>query len=383
MASKNPSSPTKAPASPSSSGASHASASRVRRNHTTQTLKADLQKVSAARGNVHTTRLAFLCRFSGDDTGAADDVTTMAKLMGDDFNFQVEQHVVRKNTMIPLGPLLNACSKFVETHHNAGQTSLLVFYYAGHGKAVDGKLVLSSGNSRLEWAAIASSIFNNNSDHMKGLDVLTIMDSCFSGLATRSQSIRTIQVLSACGPSDETRARASGISFTQRIHRSVHALKHAPISIPALFEHLSQNKRKSVPQPQLVTISGTAPIVLIHKSLGLHNTMPSLPQSVKSKINVLVKLVLDGQPTDMYALFKEAIKDLPYQLHVEVSIVYETDQSVGFILRMSWETMAWWGMVADLDFVMVTVGDSLMPKPFSLQSRAENITYRQGGPAKQ
>lgn len=75
--------------------------------------------------------------------------------------------------------------------------------------------------------------------------------------------------------------------------------------------------------------------------------------------NVLVKLTLQGHRHD-YDIFKKAIEDLPDIMKVEVTDAYETTQSIFILLNMSWESWAMWTMVADLEFVGITPGPSLL-----------------------
>jgi hypothetical protein len=82
-------------------------------------------------------------------------------------------------------------------------------------------------------------------------------------------------------------------------------------------------------------------------------------QKVKEK-HVLVKLILNGHGHDALAQFKTAIQDLPDIMKVEVTDAYETDQSIFLLLNMSWESWVQWSMAADMEFVGVTCGPSLI-----------------------
>ncbi|KAJ5160173.1 uncharacterized protein N7482_007177 [Penicillium canariense] len=215
---------------------------------------------------------------------------------------------------------------------------------------------MTSGAAKVEWQPIHEQLLGCDNDLFENIDILVILDCCFAGLASRTESRRTLQILSACAADSKTRAR--------------------PISVPALFQFIEDHKPKEAPHSLLKTLGGTSTIVLIPQSSQTQRLLPTLPPNMHTRTSVLVKLVLDGKPSDMARLFQSAISDLPSRLHVEVKDAYETDASVGFILGLSWESLALWGMVADLEIIMVTLGPSLIHTLAEVQAAGENLPPR-------
>lgn len=78
----------------------------------------------------------------------------------------------------------------------------------------------------------------------------------------------------------------------------------------------------------------------------------------------------------MLKMFQSAISGLPSRLRVEIKDAYETDQSVGFILALSWEALVYWGMVADVEVILVTLGPSLVHTLTEIPSTGENLPFR-------
>lgn len=316
-----------------------------------------------------------------DDTRADDDVATMVKMM-DYFGIKHETHIFRTTEREPLmgwrltSRINQILGKCIETEEN----SLFVFYYVGHGQIFNGELHLGSNvQAAVPWPDIKHHLAKNLDD-MRKIDVLAILDCCYSGAATRSQGQRTMQVLAACGPTETASARGQKISFTQRVFRAAGTFwTQGSVTTAALFQEIQKDddkrektqRKKNMPlSPKAVmeTLGGIRPIKLVFasterptsssspQSLSLSPTSP--PDRKATAKHVVVRLTLKGEG-DEVEVFKRAVKDLPDAMKVEVIDAFETDSSIFLILHMSWECWALWTMVAKLEFIGVTRGPSL------------------------
>lgn len=338
---------------------------RVPLVHQLPVLKAELKKVAAARGNVYAQKVAILVRWEDDNTGAEEDLMTMSKVM-ETFDIQWTKHVLETTDPIPGWTLGDKIRKMLLDCCHSKLHSLFVFYYAGHGIIEDNNLSFASFQKRVSWSNIRTQIASNeNADALRRVDVLGVLDCCYSGAATRAQTSRTFQVMAACGPDEVTNPRGQKFSFTMRFFRAVQQFKHqSSVTTAALFQEIQRQKPRTAPNAVMVTLSGIQPITLVFKDHGTPSRIPHLSPHVNEK-HVLVKLTLHGHsqvPGHKAVLesFKTAIQDLPTNMKVEISDAYETDQSIFLVMRMSWEAWSLWTMVSHLDFIGVTLGPSLM-----------------------
>jgi hypothetical protein len=323
--------------------------------------------VAASRGNVHARKVAILIRWENDNTGAQDDVVTMGKAM-ETFDIQYTEHILKAKDAFPGWNLQAEIRKMILDLCDSKLHSLFVFYYAGHGTIVDGNLFFAQGGKRASWSDIRGDFFSEQ-DALRNVDVLVVLDCCYSGAATRTraQPSRVIQVMASCGPNEGTNPRGQKVSFTMRLFRAVQHFKgQLSVSTAVLFQEIQRQKPRTAPNAVFETLSGTQPIRLVFKDHTSSSRIPRLSSHVNEK-HVLVKLTLHGHSqvpghSDVLESFKSAIKDLPPNMKVEISDAYETDQSIFLIIGMSWEAWCLWSMVTHLDFIGVTLGPSLMSR---------------------
>ncbi|CRL26464.1 Peptidase C14, caspase catalytic [Penicillium camemberti] len=344
--------------------------------HHLPALKAELNQVATARGNVYAKKMGIIIRWDGDNTGAEEDAITMSRVM-DTFNIQCTHHILKTSDPIPGWTLTDKIRKMILDCCNSKLNSLFVVYYAGHGTIVDGNLYFAMGEKLVSWSKIRADLNSyEDTDAMRRIDVLGVLDCCYSGAATRAQNSRTFQVIAACGPKEGTNPRiGQTISFTMRLFRAVHHFKgqaSASMTTAALFREIQRQKPRGAPNAVMETLSGTRPITLVFKDRTISSRIPRLSTHVNEK-HVLVKLTLHGPSQarghsqalgHRYVLesFKNAIQDLPANMKVEISDAYETDQSIFLIIGMSWEAWALWSMVAHLEFIGIILGPSLMSR---------------------
>ncbi|KAJ5130534.1 uncharacterized protein N7515_006573 [Penicillium bovifimosum] len=108
------------------------------------------------------------------------------------------------------------------------QHYVIVFYYAGHGAIIDDVLNSVSGKpgtASVPWPAIKQELFHD--PDLKKMDVVAVLDCCYSGAATRgsSSSQRTAQIIAACAAHEWANPRRHKIPFIQRIFRAVQKFK--------------------------------------------------------------------------------------------------------------------------------------------------------------
>ncbi|KAJ5181122.1 hypothetical protein N7491_000677 [Penicillium cf. griseofulvum] len=355
------------PSDPVSPTTSHHSApvsfpSRAPQVHHLPVLKADLEKVAASRGNVYARKVAILVHWENDTTGAEKDIITMGKVM-EIFGIQYTDHILKAKDVTPSWNLSAKIRKIILDCYHSKLYSLFVFYYVGHGSIVDGKLHFIQGGKRASWSDICADFFNEQ-DAVRHVDVLGVIDCCYSGAATREPALKVTQVIAACGPNERTNPRGQQVSFTMRLFRAVQYFKgQSSVSTAALFQEIQRQKPRNAPLAVFETLSGTQPIRLVFNDRPFSSGIPRPLLHVNEK-HVLVKLTLHGHSqiphSEVLESFKNVIQDLPPNMKVEISDAYETDQSIFLIIGMSWEAWALWTMVAHLDFVGVTLGPSLM-----------------------
>ncbi|KAF3392782.1 hypothetical protein F1880_008821 [Penicillium rolfsii] len=186
--------------------------------------------------------------------------------------------------------------------------SLLILAYAGHAMPEDTngqiKPVAGPGRQNIQWSYIREHFFSPYTYLMKNVDILGILDCCYSG-ANRSKIDRTCQVLSAWGRSDTTRSRAGGASsFTQRLYRAAKNLSKNGKSFATneeLVLETNLDKQSAAPAAQLTFHGGVRTIAIPFKGTsstsvqqGLKNLTLSSPEGTSA--SVLVKVSIAGPP---------------------------------------------------------------------------------------
>ncbi|KAJ5773280.1 hypothetical protein N7457_008176 [Penicillium paradoxum] len=339
--------------------------SKAARVHHLRELKADLKKVATARGPVYTRKVAILVCWEDDDTGAKQDLITMSGVL-EDFGIQCTNHMLRTADETPGWTLSHKIQQMLLDCAHSKLQSLFVFYYAGHGTIVDGKMSFVSNSKTVSWPSLYA-IFTSEED--ANVHVLTVLDCCHAAGATRSQTPRTIQIIAACDAEETTSPRPQKVSFTMRLFRAVqHFRGQSNVTTAALFQEIQRQKPRTTPSAIMETLSGTQPINLIFKDHTAPSRIPRLSSHTKA-VHVLVKLTLHGQSqvpghSELLPSFQTAIRELPANMQVDVMDAYETDQSVFFLMGLSWEAWSLWTMVAHFDFIGITLGPSLMDRHF-------------------
>ena len=348
-------------------------------------LQKRLQEVAEGRGHVYAHKFALIVYWEDDDTNASDDARTMETLLKDVFAFPTcVTFILKKNDRGPGWSLLKEFRKLLEQHHDMTQHSLFVLYYAGHGKIRGDRFCLAGKRSSIVWSMIKGVIFEDHDDEVQNLDVFSILDCCYSGKADRAETNRTTQILAASD--DITQKRHVGqISFTQQLHRAIHALRSRcpeAITSASLFDEIKQDCGRKKFKSVLITDGGKKPITLTFRPprTASPTASPSrIPIRVqhRSKYSVMAKITLHGEIT-AFSSFAKMIRNLPQNMTAEIVEAYKTDQSFFCLMHMDFESFALWDMVTELQVVDVTIGESLKKMDSHLEETSikENVPFR-------
>jgi hypothetical protein len=375
----NPSDPS-SPSNPSSPASAKASNPPKK---TLPKLKASLEKVVFARGNVYTRKTAVIFYWDDDDTGATKDAESLKAVLTDSLDITPEIHVLKTKDLTPAwtvrGILNDLLAKF---HCYPPSTSgdpiktFFMFAYIGHGKIVsNGQLAFaSSAGKTVTWSTIQHALFNED-DTLKDVDAFCFLDCCYSGTA-RSHIERTSQILAASGAKEFARSRNEGISFTQRFSTAIRALQNrgGPMMTTAsLFEEIMKHKPGNAATPKLSNLGGIKPISLPFKKIT--PASPSQrpiqsPSTGTTEKHVLVKLTVDGQSHEALREMHEAIRVLPAEFKVSIVEAFQTDRSALILLRMTWEAWARIDAAVPLDIVGTVIGPSLLQEKRGLSLQA-------------
>ncbi|KAJ5899152.1 hypothetical protein N7495_003896 [Penicillium taxi] len=330
-------------------------------------LKKDLQKIADAHRKIYDAKIAILVRWKDDNTGAEADCQTMIDLFRKlQINYQV--YIIDPAHRDYGAKTTNQVNQMMERCHSFNRDTLAIFYYCGNGADHNGVLNFASKGSLISWLFIHCELFENKHLYPK-VDVLAILDCCYSGLATQGSVIgQSHQILAACQPSEIAKMRSpQSISFSQRIFKAVMYIKSRQMtaSTSEIYDQLVTDLPKSAPEPILKIICGVAPITF---DLNLAGPSPGGPPSrippsiiMKKTQNVIAKLVVTGDIKNIPELFNQSIRNLPPNMSVHIIDCYEIDKSALFLLRMSYEALSWWQMVVDIERIGIAIGPSLKP----------------------
>lgn len=335
-------------------------------------LKASLEKVISARGNVYAEKTAVIFYWEDDDTGAEKDAESLKAVLVDCFGITPEIHSLKNKT-----PAWDAgCVIFdlLRKFHPPTFTStgdlimtFFMFAYIGHGKRdSNGELALvSSTGKTLPWSTIRSQLFSDKG--LTHVDVFGFLDCCYSG-AARDQLQRTLQILAASGEKEYTRSRTAGVSFTQRFASAVASLRNRSdplMTTASLFADIMAQKPPDADTPHFSSLGGIHPIALPFEKAGTTPGSPSQQPGQSHSTDtmekhVLVKLTVNGQAGEVLNEVHDAARGLPASWKVSIVEAFETGCSALLLLRMTWEAWARIDAAVPLEIVGTVIGSSLL-----------------------
>ncbi|KAK9366732.1 hypothetical protein V1509DRAFT_596728 [Lipomyces kononenkoae] len=324
--------------------------------------RANVQKAVATRGATYHTIKVFIFRFEDDATGADRDAKTFSGCMQDVFGIDdVEDLVIEKTSK---SPFLVVNERIVANVSKlAGARSLLIVAYIGHAivESNELQLISESGSQKMLWSWVHNYLVSPE-DSIQSLDMLVVLDCCYTGSAVRAGGNRAVQVLAACDcdAHSTARSRESGVTFIQRFRTAAHVIRNAGnllVNVESLFGELQRSKAPKTPDAVHRIIGNARPLVLPIKR---SSTTLEQPVSSSTATNVLFKLSLAGEPTDVLSEFVALIKTIPPEFKVTLENAYEST-SVVFLCRASWATFARLRSTLDCVFIAAVKGASLVP----------------------
>lgn len=366
-------------------------------------LKSALERPVKARGKTYSQITAFVCYWDDDNNCAQEDGETFSHMMADLFGVASQTFVMNHENPVPGWDLGDRLHQEVMSKHCICKPTLFIFFYAGHG-TINQLNELSFTATKKENFVPWRTIDRELSYHTYPMDTFCILDCCYSGTAIASNPMTT-HVLAACGSSAFARSRVNGISFTQRVARTMRKLSHSgkiSISTDEIFDAVQNETPRGCYMPRFSSHNGVNPIVLpFHVtststppspriSSSGHASSSSLGPALHSRplsqlpsgreTHVLVLLVLEGNPKLVVQDFEKVVENLPAKFKVKITDAYETNASAGVFVRMTWEAYARFSSSVELDALLPVIGPSLIHthelREIPVRAGRENIPFR-------
>ncbi|KAJ5893621.1 hypothetical protein N7495_005312 [Penicillium taxi] len=334
-------------------------------------LQAQLNQVCNDRGKDYHQIHAIIFGWTKDNTGASLDMDRLELAMKIAMNVKANKFQIPADKSWPTEQLFNALGVvFRESIKTPHLRHLLVLAYIGHGysDAAKGLTFESSKKKYILWSWIKSTLENSTPN----LDICVVLDCCYSGMARREQMQQTISVLAACGEKETARARCSSPNripkrtFTQRLSQEIirgQRFNKGKLALTTLYSQLKEATLKTEPQPRLICLGGTHPIVLPLVEMNTAGmVIPSSPLTATAgqKTNVIAKLIIDGNDRETAEGFKDMFASLPRKYQVEVVNAYQNTHSILLFITMSWEAWGLLSMILDLKPVAEVIGPPLL-----------------------
>jgi hypothetical protein len=333
-------------------------------------LKSKVQLAINARNECYVSVAALILYWEKDNTGAKEDADHLESTFQKFLNITATKVMIPNNhydhdrfVQIEMGKMRDR-----EFDPIAPARCLFIMAYIGHGEQGDAGGVSElrlcqdlTGGKSVSWQELQRDI------REPFIDFLGILDCCAAEFRpTRNTNPRSIQVLAACGPTEEARTRNSRITFTQRLCGELKReaqFKKSSITVDALFDNLRTNISPNTARPQLLTYGGVKPIVL-NLRLGTDPSTSHIPRSrpplQSLHHHLLAKLTLGGQGAGTVREFEQLILTLPAEYKVVLVDAYKTTDSVLILARMSWSTWARLSRVIDIKPIEDIIGNSLV-----------------------
>ncbi|KAK9244355.1 hypothetical protein V1506DRAFT_554750 [Lipomyces tetrasporus] len=346
-----------------------------------------LRETVEGRGATYQRVKALILRFEDDASGADQDAYTFSSCMHDVFGIDdVEDFAIDKTSQSPRFDVLERI--VAKVRQLLGARSLLIIAYIGHGiidmESNGLQLLSESGSQKIDWSLIHESILASTDGSLQNLDVLAVLDCCYTGSAVRAGAKRAVQILAASDRHTKVRSRTDGVSFTQRFRQAAYALKHAgnlSVNVESIFGELQRLKPSKAPDA-VYNIIGNAHLLVFPLCHRSSSNPGNLEESSNNETSVLFKITLTGRPSDVILKdFQQLSKTIPPEFKVTVERAYESN-SVLLICRASWETFARIRATLDCVFVGAIKGPCLVQDAVpqkSTRSFGDDIQNRQVG----
>lgn len=324
-------------------------------------------------------------------------------MMADLFGLASQTFVMNHENPVPGWDLGDRLHQEVMSKHRICEPTLFIFFlrWPRYDQSTQRTSFTATKKEKfVPWRTIDREL----SYHTYPMDTFCILDCCYSGTAIASNPMTT-HVLAACGSSAFARSHVNGISFTQRVARTMRKLSHSgkiSISTDEIFDAVQNETPRGCYMPRFSSHNGVNPIVLpFHvtststppsprisssghaSSSSLGPTLHSRPLSQLPsgrETHVLVLLVLEGNPKLVVQDFEKVVENLPAKFKVKITDAYETNASAGVFVRMTWEAYARFSSSVELDALLPVIGPSLIRthelREISVRAGRENIPFR-------
>ena len=204
---------------------------------TREELEAQLQTAINQRARQYDRVVGFAFHFANDDTGSKQDVDHFRHILKMLGGSEPDVHVVQ-GVKKSQRKLENSFRKKIDDLLDLDGRSLLLVHYAGHGTVVNGELMFTAGGHRskaISWPELVRNTTSRKSiEDNDPLDVLFIIDSCYSSTATRKPkdaTERVVEVVAAVNSSgtalenDPSNPRTQTRTFTSKLADYIALLK--------------------------------------------------------------------------------------------------------------------------------------------------------------
>ncbi|KAI9755826.1 MAG: hypothetical protein M1815_004607 [Lichina confinis] len=152
--------------------------------------------------------MTFHVRFGLDDSGTESDWRAFASMISALGYPSPVEVVIENNESLPDLVVGGLVDNIIRKCNASAGRSLVIGHYSGHGMSIDDTLFFSNatGSQKFSYPNSLGRIADRNHDGLTQTDALLLIDSCYSGLATRDgqRASRIVEVCSAVDASEFT-----------------------------------------------------------------------------------------------------------------------------------------------------------------------------------
>ena len=183
-----------------------ASSSVVPSDQQLKTLRSTLETAIAHRGRYYSDFLTFAWRFAADDTAAYRDTAHFQNMLKALKLPSAQELVVPKDDRYPAWTVQDAVRQLLRNRTKISGRVLIITHYAGHGVLGDDNQLYftsnSSGSAKVRFESTIGQLASQDQP-LADTDIVLILDSCFSGTATRATNIedRSVEIVASVGQS--------------------------------------------------------------------------------------------------------------------------------------------------------------------------------------
>ena len=323
--------------------------------------------------------ITFHIRFGLDDSGTKADwkaFTSLIDALGYPSPIEV---VLEKDEKLPDLVVGRLMEDIIRKCATCAGRSLVIGHYSGHGMSMDERLFFSNatGSQMFSFGLSLARITDTRHDGLADTDVLLLLDSCYSGIATRDgqESFRIVEICSAVDANElalGSSPQRPTNTFTSRLVTEVMKCLgqgKMVVELASIIAPLRQDGNR-IRKARYRLLSGTHPLKIpsfktrptAATQLGSASRRRKIPSSSSS-----AALASDSPITDLRAVFVVYLGDssvdddevkhivswvdkLPASDGMEIESVYRSD-STTMLLSAPW---ALWSVLGGLRWFTLT-----------------------------